>query len=333
MSLNKRHGITLILSLIFLLFIFLLSVSLGGVSLSLSEVINGLLYSDGYEKQSIIIYSLRMPRIMGALLSGAALSNAGLMLQQATGNDLCAPNIIGVNAGAGLFVIILLCFAPSMYILLPFSAFIGAFTATLTVILISKLTKSTSSRVTLILSGIAVSAFFNSAISFFSYLFPDVLLSYTSFTTGSLSGVYKKDIIIPAIIIIICSLLSFLLSPKLKLLCLGDSMAASLGVNVKLIRIFAFLLASALCAASVSFGGLISFVGLIVPHMAKKVTSADSPYLTPICIITGASALLLSDLIGRTLFAPSELPCGIITSAIGAPFFIVLLCRRRGTHA
>ena len=88
MSLNKRHGITLILSLIFLLFIFLLSVSLGSVSLSLSEVINGLLYSDGYEKQSIIIYSLRMPRIMGALLAGAALSNAGLMLQQATGNDL-----------------------------------------------------------------------------------------------------------------------------------------------------------------------------------------------------------------------------------------------------
>ena len=109
-------------------------------------------------------------------------------------------------------------------------------------------------------------------------------------------------------------------------------MAASLGVNVRLVRIFALVLSSALCASSVSFGGLIGFVGLIVPHMAKKFVSSDSPLLLPICMTTGAYVLLLSDLLGRILFAPSELPCGIIMSIVGAPFFVFLLCRRRREH-
>jgi len=329
MNKKRSEPIVLAFSVLFLIIIFLLSVSFGSVTLSFGEVIGGLFGRDGYEKQALIIRSLRLPRAVGALLAGAALSCAGLMLQQATGNDLCAPNIIGVNAGAGLFVMLMLCFAPSMYFLIPISAFTGAFIATLTVLLISHLVGRSASRATLVLSGVAVGAFFNAGISFLSYLFPDVLVSYTAFTSGSLSGIYARDIMIPGIIICVCLLLSFLLSPRLKLFCLGDGMASALGVNVRLVRILALVLASALCASSVSFAGLIGFVGLIVPHIAKRTVSADSPYLLPISITLGASILLLSDLLGRVLFAPSELPCGIIMAAVGAPFFISLLCKGR----
>lgn len=329
---SKRHVLPLLFSLLILLISFLLSISLGSVNLSIYEVINGILNADGYEKQSLIIYSLRFPRIFGAIMAGAALSSAGLMLQQATGNDLCAPNIIGVNSGAGLFVMLILCFAPSLYLLIPVSAFLGALIATILVLLISRMTQGASMKATLVLSGVAVGAFFNAVISFLSYLFPDVLVSYTAFSVGSLSGIYSEDIAAPSAIIGVCLILALLLSPRLKLLCLGDSMAASLGVNVRLVRIFALVLSSALCASSVSFGGLIGFVGLIVPHMAKKFVPSDSPLLLPICMTTGAYVLLLSDLLGRILFAPSELPCGIIMSIVGAPFFVFLLCRRRREH-
>lgn len=326
---NKRNILVFALSLSALVITALLSLSLGSVNLSFDEIINGLLKTEGYEKQSVILLSLRLPRVIGAIFAGAAFGTAGLMLQQATGNDLCAPNIIGVNAGAGFFVMLILCLAPTMYFLIPISAFTGALLATAIVLTISHFSGASSSRATIVLAGVAVSAFFNAFISFLSYLFPDVLVSYTAFTSGSLSGIYAEDIIIPSVIIFICICISLMIAPRLKLLCLGDRMASSLGVRVKAVRTVALILSSALCASAVSFVGLIGFVGLIVPHIAKKLTSADSGLLMPICMVSGGIALLISDLIGRTLFSPSELPCGIIMSAVGAPFFIFLLYKRR----
>ena len=332
MNNKKRNIAVLIFSASFLVFSFLLSLSIGSVKFSLKEVIFGIFCVSEYEKQSLIILSLRLPRTIGAVLSGAALSAAGLMLQQATGNDLCSSNIIGANAGAGFFVILLLCLFPGLYYYLPSVAFIGAITATLLVIVISQFSPAHSRKTTLILAGVAVGAFFNAGISFLSYRFPDALLSYTSFTSGSISGVYFKDIAVPGCIISVCIILAFVLSGKLKLLCIGDKMAYSLGINVKRIRIYALILSSALCASSVAFAGLIGFVGIIIPHAAKKFISIDSGFLLPVSVLFGGTTLILSDLIGRTLFAPSELPCGIITSALGAPFFIFLLCRKRGTE-
>lgn len=328
----QKHSKTMFfyVTVVLLFTLFFLSISLGSTSLSLTKIIGGLFSLEGYEKQTLIIRSLRLPRTMGAVIAGAAFATSGSLLQQATGNDLCAPNIIGVNAGAGLFVMLMLCFLPTMHFLLPLSAFIGAVLATMLVLLISRLAGNFTSKTSLVLSGIAVGAFFNAGISFLSYMFPDVLVSYNAFTSGSLSGIYKDDIIIPSIIVIICLILSLILFPKLKILCLGDAMASSLGVNVKAVRISALLLASAMCASAVSFAGLIGFVGLIVPHIAKKLAPIDSPYHPLICMTLGASILLFSDLLGRTLFAPSELPCGIIMAAIGAPFFVSLLCKRRG---
>jgi len=333
MNRNRRSILLLTLSIFILVALFLLSLSLGSAQLSFGDMIFGLILKEGYEKQTLIIYSLRLPRILAAILAGAALSSAGLMLQQATGNDLCAPNIIGVNAGAGLFVMLVLCFMPSFYYILPLSAFVGALSATVTVLFISHVSGSSSSRATLVLAGVAVGAFFNAGISFLSYVFPDVLISYTAFTSGSLSGIYMEDIYIPSVAICVCLTLSLLIAPRLKLLCLGDGMASSLGVNVKAVRVSAIMLASALCASVVSFAGLIGFVGLIVPHTVRKLMHTDSPLLLPSCMTVGASLLLLSDLLGRTLFAPSELPCGIITSFIGAPFFIMLLFGRRSHRA
>ncbi len=316
-----------------LFIILLLSVSsgfiFGSVKISFKEIIDAIFKENGNSSVKSILFELRLPRILAAALAGAGLAVAGLLLQTATDNDLCSPNVIGVNAGAGFAVMLCMCLFPMYFALIPFLAFIGAAITALTVLGISFSTYERSSKSNVVLAGVAVAALLNAGISLLSQLFPDVLSSYATFSAGGFSNIYLNDLFIPSIIIIAGIIVAWAISSKLNLLCLGDDIAASLGVSVKFLRFFALLLASAICGAVVSYAGLLGFVGLIVPHISRKLIGHDIRLYLPVCVLFGASLVILSDLAARIIFAPAELPAGILMAALGAPFFIYLLFKRR----
>lgn len=324
---NKR-----LLLIFFLLVLLALSCSLGlargSVPLTPAQLRQAFLSGES-DPAGVIVFRLRLPRVAGAGLAGAALAVAGLLLQSVTSNGLCSPGILGVNAGAGLAVMILLCLFPAAYALLPAASFLGAMAASFLVLGLAALLDANASRASVILPGVAVSTFFNAGISFLSQLYPEVLSAYSAFSVGGFSGLYRQELRVPALMILMGILLAWLLSGKLNLLCLGDEMAASLGVAVAPLRRFCLILSSALCAATVCFAGLLGFVGLMVPHMARRLAGHDLRILIPAAALLGATLVILSDLLARTLFSPSELPAGILMAAVGAPFFLVLLLQQR----
>ena len=301
----------------------------GSARLSLPEIIAAFTGRAESGTGALILFSLRLPRVAGAGLAGAGLAVAGLMLQTATDNDLCSPNVIGVNAGAGFAVMLFLCLFPMAFPYLPAAAFAGALGTTMLVLGMSFTAGHHRARTTVVLAGVAVGTLFNAGISFLSQLYPDVLSSYASFSAGGFSGVYGDDLPVPAVMIAAGLAASQLLAPRLNLLCLGDELAQSLGVGVRRVRFAALVTASILCAAVVSFAGLLGFVGLIVPHIGRRIAGHDIRILVPVCALGGASLVILSDLAARTLFSPAELPAGILMAAIGAPFFLWLLFKRR----
>lgn len=320
-----------LLLILMLLLICMLACIFGSAKLSIKEIVHGLLYENGYENQSIILYYLRIPRIIAGILAGIGLSISGVLLQSVTGNDLAGPNIIGVNAGAGFSCIALLAFVPHLWSILPFAAFVGAFITTVIIIAISQ--KIHHSGSTIILAGIAFTAVLNAGISFITLLDPDVLTSYNAFSIGSLNGVNIDQLIIPAIIIAISLFISLILSRQIAILSLGDSLASSLGVQTKRIRIITLVCASASAAAVVSFAGLLGFVGLVVPHISKRLTGNRTAPTLLVSSLVGAILVVASDLLGRILLSPTEIPVGILMALIGVPFFFVLLIRRRPMNA
>lgn len=310
---------------ILLLCSILIALMLGSVKITPSLLLSG------DQTAQIIIFNLRFPRVMAALLAGVGLSVSGVLLQSVTDNELASPNIIGVNSGGGFFCILLLTLFPSYFMLLPFASFIGAFFTTL--LIVSVVNKIGSAKSTIILAGIAVTTLLNSAISLFSLIDSDVLSIYNAFSVGGLSGIQLKSIIIPAVIIFICLAISLFLSKEIKLLSLGDELASSLGVRVKFIRLICLVLASASASAVVSFAGLLGFVGLVVPHISRRIVGNDTKKLLVFSAFSGAILVIWADLLGRVLLAPTEIPVGIVMAFIGAPFFFILLLKRRNFHA
>ena len=304
---------------------------IGSVPLSPGTLFSALRGDPTQQTARTILLQLRLPRVLAALFAGAGLAVAGALLQGATGNDLCSPNVMGVNAGAGFFVMLCLCVFPMAFTLLPLAAFCGALGTTLLVIGMSFCIEHRSVKTTVVLAGVAISALFNAGISFLSQLFPDMLLSYAVFSAGGFSNTTFSDLLVPVPIIILSLILAQALSPQLNLLGLGDELAASLGVRVRRVRFFALVLASALCACVVCFAGLLGFVGLIVPHASRRLCGHDMRTLIGVCALLGASLVIVSDLAARSVFAPAVLPAGILLAALGAPFFLYLLLKRRNT--
>ena len=305
-----------------------LGIRYGSAKLSFAQTLFGLLHPLAQTPQSQIVWVVRLPHVAACLLAGAGLSVSGLLLQTATNNPLAGPNIIGVNAGAGFAMVLGLCLFPMAYPLLPAMAFVGAFACTMLIVGVSR--RAGSSRVTIVLSGVAVSTLLSAATSLLKLLYPDLSIAYTHFSVGGVSGVTFADLGIPAALIALSFVIAVLFSRRLNLLCLGDSMVYSLGVQARTLRTLALLLASVCAGAAVSFAGLLGFVGLMVPHIGRTLTGgSDVRRLLPVCAMLGGCLVVLADLLGRVLFAPSEIPAGIITAFLGAPFFFVLLLQRR----
>lgn len=319
------YGIIMLSAILLLTAI--IALRFGSVDIDDITFFKSLFLLDGFETYSIILYNLRMPRILGAIIAGMGLSISGLLLQNVTDNSLAGPNIIGVNAGAGFAVILTMCVMPTSVVLVPFSAFLGAFLTTLIIVFVALAVDSNKS--TVILVGVAITAILNALISLISLLNPDLLAQYNYFSVGGLSGVQFINLIIPTILVIVSFVITLLLSSRIDVICLGDNVAYSLGLNARLFRILCLAISSACAAAVVSFAGLLGFVGLVVPHIAKRLTGPLTFYSVSASALIGSIVVLVADLIGRIIFAPSELPVGIIMALTGAPFFFSLLIRRK----
>lgn len=325
----KKRGILFLF--LFLVAVCIIACVYGSTPLTFSDFWNGLLWKSGYYNQSIILYYLRLPRVAAGILAGTGLALSGVLLQAVTGNPLASPGIIGVNSGAGFCCILLLCFSPTFWQFLPLCAFVGATATTAIILTIAK--RIYSSTATVILSGIACNALLNAGISLISLIDTDVLISYNFFSIGGLNGVQLQQLVLPAIIILLSFLISLILSPAIQLLCLGDQIAASLGIRTRRLRSISLLCASASAAAAVSFCGLLGFVGLVIPHVAKRLCGNATAPLLIVSAISGSMLVVLADLFGRTLLAPTEIPVGIVMAFLGVPFLFYLLLKRSPENA
>lgn len=320
----KKSTLLMILVIITIISFFF-SLGRGAVNLSPSQIINSIML----KKSSVnyqIIWNVRLPRTIVAGLVGVCLSLSGAILQGVMRNPLASPNIIGVSSGAGLTSLIILIIFPHYYYLVPIGAFIGAFSATLFIYFLSWKEGVLPTR--LILAGVAVSSFFSAGSNAILTFFPDRVSGVLNFMVGGLSAIAWDDvrIILPYTILGII-ILSFLPN-KLNILALGDEVATGLGLRVERTRFIFIIISSLLAGAAVSVAGLLGFVGLIVPHMTRILIGSDYKYLFPGSILLGASIVMICDTLSRTIFAPVEIPVGIIMAALGAPFFLYLLRRR-----
>lgn len=304
------------------------SLLIGSVSIAPSEVFAVLL---GRDKEStaakIILYS-RLPRTYAALLSGAALATAGVVIQTVLNNPLASPSVIGVNSSAGFAVALACALVPSAQKYTSAIAFFGALFGVLLVMVLSQST--VAARITVVLAGVAISNLFSAGIDAVVTLVPDALNSVTDFRIGGFTGVTMSQLVPAAKIIFFSLFLLFSLSRQLDILSLGSDTAKSLGLAVGKMRIVFLTLAAALSGAAVSFSGLLGFIGLIVPHAVRRIVGEDSAILLAASALSGALFVVVCDLIARVLFSPFEIPVGIVLSFAGAPFFLWLLFRQRG---
>ncbi|MFD1452790.1 MULTISPECIES: FecCD family ABC transporter permease [Oceanobacillus] len=273
-----------------------------------------------------IIWNIRVPRTFVAILVGANLAVAGVLLQGIMKNPLADPYIIGVSSGAGLAGMIVLILYPHLPHILTPVAFIGATIVAFTVYALAWEKGIAPTRI--ILAGVAISAFLGSGISALMVFYSDRVQGTIDFMVGGLSARSwpQVEVILPYSIVGI--LLAIIGIRKMNLLMLGDRTAKSLGARVEWIRFSMTAVATLLAASAVSVVGLLGFVGLIVPHTARLIVGNDYRVLLPASIFLGAAILTASDTLGRIMFAPIEVPVGVIMGALGAPFFLYLLRRK-----
>ena len=279
------------------------------------------------DNMAIAVWNVRMPRILLACLVGCALSAAGAGYQTVFQNPMAAPDILGASSGA--------CFGAALAILtgqgtvmITVFAFLASLLTVVLVYLIGSHTRG-SRVVSILLAGVMVSSLFSAGTSFIKLVADpsNQLPAITYWLMGSLSGTRLKDVGFALIPMVIGSAPLLLLRWRINILTLGDEEAATLGVNTGALRLVVILCATFLTAASVAVSGMIGWVGLVIPHLSRKLVGNDCRYLLPSSMIMGALFLLLVDDISRNLLT-TEIPIGILTAFIGAPFFIYLMTRR-----
>ncbi len=306
-----------------------LSIILGPVRLDPGTVLRVLAGGDADSTAARIILYSRLPRTLGCLLAGCALALSGAVIQTVLHNPLAAPNIIGVNSGAGFAVVLYCALLPGHMGGLQAAACTGGFLGVLLVLVIGE--RTGASRLTLVLAGIAVSAIFSGAADLVITLVPDALSGYTDFRIGGFSSLTMARVVPAAILILPAAVLSFLLAGRAEILSLGEDTARSLGLRVRPLRILLLACAAVLAAAAVTVSGLLGFVGLIVPHAVRKKTRGEIFPLFLLSALGGAVFVTAADLAARVLFSPYEIPVGIVLTLCGGPFFLwlVLGSRRR----
>lgn len=324
-SIIKITSVILILSCI-LCVLALISISIGSARYSLRDIMTNLLTEES-NPIKIIIYNLRLPRIISAILIGAALSVGGALLQSVMRNPLADPGTIGVSAGAGTAATTILLLFPHMTTAVPIFAFGGAALACGLIYLLAW--KGGVDPVRIILSGVAINSVLGGYNGFLQMLYSDNLQGVLGFMNGSLSGRSWSDVKTLTIYVIIGLFLALICIKSANALQLGDEMAKNLGINVNLSRIALSAVSAFLAAATVSVAGMIGFVGLVVPHIARMIVGSDYKIMIPTSMLLGAVVLLFADTVGRTLVPGMDIPVGTIMSMVGGPFFLYML-RKKG---
>ncbi|EPJ7072941.1 TPA: Fe(3+) dicitrate ABC transporter permease subunit FecD [Citrobacter freundii] len=273
-----------------------------------------------------VLTAYRLPRLLLALLVGAALAVAGVLVQGIVRNPLASPDILGVNHAASLASVGALLLVPSLPVIaLPLLAFAGGMVG----LILLRMLANTSQPMKLALTGIALSACWASLTDWLMLSRPQDVNSALLWLTGSLWGRDWSFVKIAVPLLMLFLPLSLGFCRDLDLLALGDARATTLGVSVPRIRLLALLLAVAMTSTGVAVCGPISFIGLVVPHMVRSITGGRHRWLLPVSAMTGALLLVAADLLARIIHPPLELPAGVLTAIIGAPWFVWLLVRMR----
>ena len=328
----KRFGIdrTLWRMLMLTLFVILaaigcfLSVAKGAADISLSQIFTILLHPQA-APQDQIIWNIRLPRMIVGALVGMNLALSGCILQAVMRNPLADPHIIGISSGAGISGITVMILFPALEYLITPVAFVGALAAAVAIYILAW--KNGIKPVRIILAGVAVSAFLGAGISGLLIFYSDRVNGALMWMVGGLAARSWPHVSIIVPYAVVGLILAVLSSHYLNILQLGDDMAKGLGVHVEITRIVLTAIAALLAASAVSVVGLLGFVGLVIPHISRLILGSDYRYLVPGAAILGVAIVTLSDTFARVVFAPVELPVGIIMAFIGAPFFLFLLRR------
>lgn len=325
MKINKKY-LTIGLSLVLLLILLILLTTVGSVNLSFTEIINALINNDN-KMVTTIVYKMRLPRNILAALVGANLAVSGVLLQSVMKNPLADPGITGVSSGASVAAIFILLLLPQYTGILPIAAFIGGAIACILVFLMAYKNGLKPGRI--VLAGVAINTILGGVISYLSTMYSDRIQSAMLWLNGSLATKTWADVEMLFIYSVVGLVVSLFLIRSANVLQLGDDAATNLGFNVNLTRLLISGVAVFLAATSTAVVGIISFVGLIVPHIARMIMGSDHKFTIPFSMILGSIVLLVADTLGRTIGGAVEIPVGVIMSIVGGPFFLYLL-RKRG---
>ncbi|PWJ44308.1 FecCD family ABC transporter permease [Sediminitomix flava] len=319
-----------------------ISLTIGAVEISISEVVAillekisaGIIEGNFEDRQAIVLFNLRMPRVLLGGLVGMSLAVSGASMQGLFRNPLVEPGLVGVSSGAALFAILIMVFKlylPFEFIdklgtyMLPFGAFLGGMLVTFAVYRLAKMNNGTQVSI-LILAGVAINALIGAIIGLVVYSADDTQLrSFTFWSMGDLSGARWSDFYLAGPIMFVSSLYILKYAKDLDAMALGESEARYLGVDVERVKLIVVCLVALSVGAAVALSGIIGFIGLVVPHMVRTIFGASHKTVLTGSMLGGAALLILSDTVSRVIVSPSELPIGIVTSLLGAPFFIYLL--------
>ena len=312
--------------------IVVLNINIGSVPIPVSEIARILFTRVGDMTQVNIIWKIRMPRILTAALLGGALALAGFLLQTFFSNPIAGPFVLGISHGAKLVVALVMIYSISHFgampaIALVAAAFVGSMLSTGFILLISRRMRSMSS---LLVAGIMI-GYICSAVTEFVITFAQDsdIVNLHNWSQGSFSGMNWDNVRTAAIVTLVTAALVFMMSKPIGAYQLGENYARSMGVNIRLFRVALIVLSSILSATVTAYAGPISFVGIAVPHLIKRVLNTSKPLVViPACFLGGAVFCMLSDLIARTAFAPLELNISTVTSVFGAPVVIVMMLQR-----
>ncbi|MCA1007331.1 iron ABC transporter permease [Rhodococcus hoagii] len=306
----------------------LVSLGLGSVHISPGEIVSLLAGGTENDSFSTILWDVRLPRVLLALLVGASIAVSGALLQTVMGNPLADPGLTGVTSGAAALVLVILLAAPSYQSMIPIAAFGGGVIAAVIVYALAWRREGIK-PLNIILAGVAVNALAGAVIAFLSLRYSDRLPAAIQWMNGSLAakGMNSVWMILPYTVIGL--VVSMLCIRSANVMRLGDDVARNLGEGVNTTRIVLSLVAVFLAAIAVAAVGIIGFVGLVVPHIARMIVGSNHAVLIPMSIAVGALLVLVSDTLGRTVFSPTEIPAGIVMAAVGAPYFLYLM-RRQG---
>lgn len=334
---RKYRYIAAFIILIFsTLFFFILNVCIGSVTIALPDIVRTLTGRESSETFARILWDIRLPRAVAVLILGGALALAGYLLQTFFGNPIAGPFVLGISSGAKMVVALMMVFLMGRSVRVTsadmiLGAFIGAMLSMGFVLLMSRRVNSMSM---LVVSGVMI-GYICSAITELVVTFANDadIVNLHNWSRGSFSGMTWENVKVMTVVVAVAFIAVFLMSKPLGAYQMGDAYARNVGVNLRLLRVCIVIFSSILSACIVAFAGPISFVGIAVPHLVKKLLNSTEPIrMIPACFLGGSVFCLFCDLLARMLLAPTELSISTVTAVFGAPVVLWIIMKRKGTH-